>query len=183
MPALSLTTVKAHLRVDNASDDTLIQALIDSAVGLAEHITGRTFDQRSRTHRAADFGGYVALPGAPVTEVTEVKYLDAAGVEQTLPSGDYVLESGDDWPAIVPGFGTCWPAVQTGRSDAVRVTYAAGYGATESDVPAAIRQWLLLAIGTWYNLRESVAAGASIAELPRGAWDALLDPYLVDLGV
>lgn len=183
MPALSLTTAKAHLRVDHAADDTLIQALIDSAVGLAEHITGRTFERRTRTHRAAGFGVYLALPGAPVVEVTEVKYLDAAGVEQTLSSGDYALQCADDWPALVPDFGTTWPAVQSGRSDAVRVTYTAGYGATEADVPAAIRQWLLLAIGTWYNLRESVAAGASITELPRGAWDALLDPYRVDLGV
>lgn len=183
MPALSLTTAKAHLRVDHTSDDVLIQALIDSAVGLAEHITGRTFEQRTRTHRAADFGDYVALPGAPVAEVTEVKYLDASGAEQTLHTSQYALDSGDDWPALVPAFGVVFPDVQPGRADAVRITYTAGYGAEESDVPAAIRQWLLLAIGTWYNLRESVAAGVSITELPRGAWDALLDPYRVDLGV
>lgn len=183
MPALSLTTAKAHLRVDHAADDVLIQALIDSAVGLAEHLTGRTLGQRTRTHRAAGFGVYLALPGAPVSGVTEVRYLDASGAEQVLDAGQYALECADDWPALVPDFGVAWPAVQPGRADAVRITYTAGYGAGESDVPAAIRQWLLLAIGTWYNLRESVAAGASITELPRGAWDALLDPYRVDLGV
>lgn len=188
MPALSLITAKAHLRVDHAADDVLIQALIDSAVGLAEHLTGRTLGQRTRTHRAADFGDadftdYVALPGAPVSAVTSVQYLDATGTLQTLASDQYALDSGDDWPALVPAFGVVFPDVQPGRADAVRITYTAGYGAEESDVPAAIRQWLLLAIGTWYNLRESVAAGASITELPRGAWDALLDPYRVDLGV
>ena len=31
MPALSLTTAKAHLRVDSSDDDTLIGALIDAA--------------------------------------------------------------------------------------------------------------------------------------------------------
>lgn len=183
MPALSLTTAKSHLRVDHASDDTLIQALIDSAVGLAEHLTGRTFEQRARTHRVASFGGEIALPGAPVTAITSVKYLDTTGTEVTLDGGQYAIDSGDDWPTLVPAFGVTWPAVQSGRADAVRVVYTAGYGTTEASVPPAIRQWLLLAIGTWYNLRESVAAGASITELPRGAWDALLDPYRVDFGV
>lgn len=183
MPALSLTTAKSHLRVDHASDDTLIQALIDAAVGLAEHITGRTFEQRTRTHRVAGFSDAISLPGAPVVSVTEVKYLSPAGVDITMLPAQYALESPDDWPALVPAFGTTWPTVQPGRSDAVRITYTAGYGTAEANVPAAIRQWLLLVIGTWYNLRESVAAGASIAELPRGAWDALLDPYRVDLGV
>ena len=44
-------------------------------------------------------------------------------------------------------------------------------------------KWMLLCVGTWYNLRESVVAGVSVAELPRGAWDALLDPYRVDMGL
>ena len=50
-------------------------------------------------------------------------------------------------------------------------------------MPVGIQQWLLLCLGTWYNQRESVAAGISIAELPRGSWDALLDRYRVDLGL
>jgi len=182
MPALSLSTAKAHLRVDHTGDDTLIQALIDSAEQLAQHITGRTLVEAERVHRAESFGLGVRLPGAPVSAVTLVKYLDTAGAELTLASGQYVLQTGDDRPELVPAFGVTWPAVQPGRADAVRITYTAGYGDTEADVPAAIRQWMLLCIGTWYNLRESVATG-TVAELPRGAWDALLDAYCVDLGV
>jgi uncharacterized phiE125 gp8 family phage protein len=183
MPALSLSTAKAHLRVTDTADDTLIGSLIDSAADLAEHLTGRTLIERERTHRVAAFGDRIALPGAPVSAVTSVQYLSAAGVLTTLAADQYALESGDDWPALVPALGVAWPEVQPGRADAVRITYTAGYGAADTDVPVGIQQWLLLCLGTWYNQRESVAAGISIAELPRGAWDALLDAYCVDLGV
>jgi uncharacterized phiE125 gp8 family phage protein len=182
MPALSLSTAKAHLRVTDTADDVLIGSLIDSAADLAEHLTGRTLIERERTHRVAAFGARIALPGAPVSAVASVQYLNAAGALITLAADQYALESGDDWPALVPALGVTWPEVQPGRADAVRITYTAGYGDTEADVPAAIRQWMLLCIGTWYNLRESVATG-TVAELPRGAWDALLDAYCVDLGV
>ena len=183
MSALSLSTAKAHLRVDGSDDDMLIAALVASAEQLAEHLTGRTLIARDRTHRVAEFGERVPLPGAPVTAISDVKYLDTTGAEVTLSSGLYALESGADWPALVPAVGASWPAVQSDRTDAVRITYSAGYGAADTDVPKGIQQWLLLCIGTWYNQRESIAAGVSLAELPRGSWDALLDPYRVDMGL
>jgi len=183
MPALSLSTAKSHLRVDHADDDTLIGALIDAAADLAEHLTGRTLITRTRTHRVAEFGERVPLPGAPVTAISDVKYLDTTGAEVTLSNTLYALESGTDWPSVVPVVGATWPAVQPDRADAVRIAYSAGYGADDTAVPSAIKQWMLLCVGTWYNLRESVVAGVSVAELPRGAWDALLDPYRVDMGL
>ena len=183
MPALSLSTAKIHVRVDGSDDDTLIAALVASAEQLAEHLTGRTLITRDRTHRVAEFGDRIRLPGAPVASITSVKYLDTTGEEVTLSNTLYALESGADWPALVPAVGASWPAVQSDRTDAVRITYSAGYGAADTDVPKGIQQWLLLCIGTWYNQRESIAAGVSLAELPRGAWDALLDRYRVDLGV
>ena len=183
MPALSLSTAKLHVRVDGSDDDTLIAALVASAEQLAEHLTGRTLITRSRSHMVSGFGDRVRLPGAPVASITSVKYLDTTGAEVTLSNTLYALESGADWPAVVPVVGATWPAVQPGRSDAVRIAYSAGYGVDDTAVPSAIKQWMLLCVGTWYNLRESVVAGVSVAELPRGAWDALLDPYRVDLGL
>lgn len=183
MSALSLSTAKAHLRVDGSDDDTLIAALVASAEQLAEHLTGRTLITRSRSHLVSGFGDRIRLPGAPVASITSVKYLDTTGAEVTLSNTLYALESGTDWPSVVPVVGATWPAVQPGRADAVRIAYSAGYGADDTAVPSAIKQWMLLCVGTWYNLRESVAAGVSVAELPRGAWDALLDPYRVDMGL
>ena len=38
---------------------------------------------------------------------------------------------------------------------------------------------MLLRIGTLYKLREEVVAGKSLAEIPGGYVDRLLDPYRV----
>ncbi|MFI0609110.1 MAG: head-tail connector protein [Anaerolineae bacterium] len=46
------------------------------------------------------------------------------------------------------------------------------------ELPEALRAWLLLAIGTLYQNRETLARGQQV-ELPGGFWDHLLDPYRV----
>lgn len=49
-----------------------------------------------------------------------------------------------------------------------------GFGSKPEDVPAAIRQWVLLTVAHYYENREAAAPG-SLAPLP--FIDALLDPY------
>ena len=43
-------------------------------------------------------------------------------------------------------------------------------------MPAAIKQCMLLAIGTMYENRATVAAG-QLSALPDRFWSALLDPF------
>lgn len=47
------------------------------------------------------------------------------------------------------------------------------------DVPASIRQWMLLTIGALYANRESVITGISVSQLPRSLADGLLDPWRI----
>lgn len=68
-----------------------------------------------------------------------------------------------------------WPQTYT-REDAVRVTWAAGYGPAATDVPAAIRQAMLLMIGHWFENREASVVGVSVTDLPM-AVNSLLAPY------
>lgn len=49
-----------------------------------------------------------------------------------------------------------------------------GYGTSTDDVPKAIKQWILLHVGFFYENREAATSGAN-ATLPR--LDALLDPF------
>ncbi|MBS6615393.1 MAG: head-tail connector protein [Sutterella wadsworthensis] len=50
----------------------------------------------------------------------------------------------------------------------------AGYGAEPSDVPAAIRQWILIQVAHYYEHREATVEGA-VTPLPK--LHALLDPF------
>lgn len=49
-----------------------------------------------------------------------------------------------------------------------------GYGDTPEDVPAAIRQWILLHVGHYYEQRQAATAG-SLSPLPFVS--CLLDPF------
>ena len=76
--------------------------------------------------------------------------------------------------------GEAWPSVTLAAANGVRVRYVAGYGAAGSNVPQAIRQAILLVIGSLYENREDVlvAQGVSIGVLPFGVV-ALLAPYRI----
>ena len=54
------------------------------------------------------------------------------------------------------------------------VTYTAGYGAAAADVPAPLKQWMLLAIGDMYEMRN--ASGDKPA-VKHDFVDHLLNPY------
>ena len=59
--------------------------------------------------------------------------------------------------------------------NAVRVRYICGYGLAVA-IPQAIKQWMLLAIGTMYENRAAAGAG-QVYNIPDRFWSGLLDPY------
>lgn len=100
---------------------------------------------------------------APVTSVT---YLDPDGVTVTLVDGtDYEVVTDHDPIYIQPIYGNAWPSTRCAWGT-VRVIYECGYGAAGSDVPAVIRNYMLVRIGQLYEFRELVLAGTIIAEVP-----------------
>ena len=46
-----------------------------------------------------------------------------------------------------------------------------------ADIPAGIKQWMLVYLGTLYEHREGVVAGTIVTPIPRGFVDGLLDPW------
>jgi uncharacterized phiE125 gp8 family phage protein len=66
--------------------------------------------------------------------------------------------------------GHSWPRLR-GDAEGVRVLYQAG----ETDVPAQVRQAVLLLVGQWFRNRMSVVVGTISSELPFGV-EALLQP-------
>jgi len=178
---ISLADAKAHLRVDADGEDALIGLLIGSARQAAEHQLGRaliaqTWELVLDAFPAAE----IEIPAAGVSAITSVKYLDSTGAEQTLDSAAYVLDAESTPAYLLPAAGYSWPSTAD-AVNTVRVRFTAGFGATAADVPAAIRHWMLLHIGSGYANRESVAAGVSVAELPGRYHASLLDPYRVYL--
>lgn len=171
---VSLAEAKAHLRVEVSTDDALIGALITAAREAVEHELERSLITQIWEQVLDAFPVAFVLPRGPVDSIVSVKYLDLDGVEQTLDPSGYVMDNTSDPAYLVPAYNAAWPETRA-TINAVRVRYTTGYGAAGSDVPAAIRQWMLLQIGAMYDNRA--AAGVQVFALPYA--DRLLDRYRV----
>ena len=177
---VSLAEAKAHCRVDHGDDDALITALIASATGyldgwsgiLGRALVNQTWAQKFPTFPA---GAVIGLVLTPVSSIASITYYDADNNPQTLDTSVYTLLEDELGPFVTLQVDEIWPSTYA-REDAVTVTYVAGYGAAGSDVPAPIRQAMLLMIGHWHENREAVVTGQAPAELPM-AVKYLLAPY------
>ncbi len=175
---LTLADAKLHLRVEHSADDDLITALIQAAREGAEHLTGRalitqTWERVLDAFPAAE----IELGRAPVLAITSVKYIDPNGDEQTMDAADYSLDATTPSGWVLPSETlAAWPTTLD-TANAVVVRFTCGYGAAASDVPAGIRAWMKLRVGTLYKLREEIQAGVSVSDLPGGYAERLLDPY------
>lgn len=193
---VSLAEAKAHCRVDFIDDDALIVGLIRTMRLRAEALTRRALiTQRWRyTTDAFPSGalitrqwrfatntapyGVLVLPKPALISVESVKYLDAAGVLQTLSPSAYDVHAEELMGGIVPIYGTTWPDTRA-QLGSVQVEYTAGYG-TAADVPQPIKSWMLCYIAAAYENRASTITGRSISAIDLPFVDALLDDYLVD---
>lgn len=178
---VTLAEAKLHLRVDGTDEDALITSLIVAARRQAEHELGRvlitqTWELALDEFPAAD----IAPPMPSVLSIESVKYLDAAGAEQTVPSTDYDLDAATTPGWVMLAADASWPTT-SGGANCVKVRFTAGYGPAAADVPANVVAWIKLQIGALYRHREAFAAGVTVAELPNRFTASLLDSERVYL--
>jgi len=165
---VSLQTAKDHLRVEGSHENAMVGRYVASARAKVETFLRRSLITRSLLLRLDRLSAPIRLPYGPVQSVTEVTYLDQSGVEQTLSGSLYRLVLSGEPPRIVPAPGAVWPMTLAGP-DVVSVTYVAGFGDAEDDVPADIREAILLEIGSSYAHSETKTAGVEVFEAPDAA--------------
>jgi len=162
---LLLADVKLHLRVEHNADDALITALIQAAREQAEDYTGRALITQTWALTDDAPTDPLLLPRWPALSIVSV-------TDDAVATSAYTSYLGDE-AQLVP---------TSGWGGTVIVTYTAGYGAAGSAVPAALKQWMLLQIGQWYENREGVAVvGAASVPQRLPFVDALLSPYRIRL--
>lgn len=157
---VTLAEAKLQCRVDAdlTADDARIGVLISAVREQAEHEIGGALVTQTWERTLDAFpvsGGAIELGMPPVQSLVSVKYLDAAGTEQTLAPSAYTLDAVAAPGWVLPAAGTDWPAAGD-YANAVRVRFVAGFGAASS-VPAAVKAWMLLHIAEWYAQLEAGA--------------------------
>lgn len=175
---VTLSQAKLACRVDAdiTADDTLLTLLIKAARSDAEQQLGRAIvtAQYERALDAFPQGG-IELAWPTVSAINSVQYVDAAGTLQTLAPAAYSLDARELPNWCLPAQGTDWPSALD-TANAVRVTFTSGW-AEGGAVPEDLQAWILMRVATLYKFRETVAAGVSVAELPRSHGDGLLDKW------
>lgn len=176
---LTLAEAKEHLRVetDFTKDDNLITNKIKTAREKVESMAKQslintTFDffldgwpgTRVYRDRVPDgpgryWGRVIELPVCPLVSVTTITYLDASDTEQTLSPSTYRVSTGK--PGIITlKRSESWPTAPI-QTDAIRVRYVAGYGATGASVPSCLKDAMLYALGCLYENRGEEDAAMS----------------------
>lgn len=166
---VTLTEAKAHMRVSLTDDDALITALIHSATDYIERYTHRVMVNTDFTLYLDEFpgagAGSIELPFAPIDEVTEVRYVDTAGVTQIASSALYTLDPSPSRPFVHLTYNSSWPSTHAVHN-AVEVDFTAGYGHAGDHVPNGLRQAVLLLVASWYENREAVITGTIVTKVP-----------------
>lgn len=122
--------------------------------------------------------GYeIYLPYSPLISVDSIKYIDEYGMQQTLATSLYKVDSVSEPARILPAYGSTWPATRN-EINAIEVTLTAGWD-TPASVPQPIKSWMLLRLAAMYENRESdiVLQRGTVDSLP--FVDSLLAPYRV----
>lgn len=180
---LTTAEAKMQLRVDHNDEDGFIDSLIVAAREFVETaVLSRALITQTLELYLDQWpeAGRIALPRPPVQSVTSVTYVLDTGVEQTLSSSLYFLNSARQPGAVVLNEGESWPSETLRPEAAVKVTYVAGYGNAAADVPMPIRQAILLIVGDLYENRENtlIDQGVVVRELPMAA-SRLLSTYRI----
>jgi uncharacterized phiE125 gp8 family phage protein len=159
----------------NTTGDPWITMMIRSATKTAESITRKVMLTASLTHVLDCWPAVIYLPKSPVQSVTSITYVDENGATQTLASDQYRTDLVSEPARITPAYDVTWPTIRN-VTNAVTVTYVAGYGAA-ADIPAGIKNWMLVRIKHYWDNRGPVVTGNSVEEFPRSYVDGLLDDY------
>ncbi|ORE96464.1 phage gp8 protein [Stappia sp. 22II-S9-Z10] len=165
---------KLHARIDGTAEDAKVDALIKAARLDVESRTGRVLvTQGWRIYRdSPPRGGVMRLSPGPVQSVDAVTVYGADGVAEVVAPGDYVVDTASVPGRLSLGAGRFWGSRAL---NGLEVDLTCGYGGPE-DVPASLKQAVLMLVSYWYEQREAAAIGAVTANVASGV-AALTAPY------
>lgn len=182
-PAVEPVGVSEALVHLNAEDDPDERVWIATAIRAArlfvENFTGRALVEQT-LEWALDSApaGVVAVPRPPLITVVSITWADSQGVGRVMGDGDYMVDTRSTPGRIKIRPDRQWPEPH-GLGGLV-IQYRAGYGSLAQDVPADIRQAVLMFAAHLYENREAVTVmtGGSLVQVPLGV-ERLLWPYRV----
>lgn len=169
---LSLDEAKLALRIDpdvTAEDDD-IQSKITAAREYFEAYTGQALITQKWAARLPCWptGHSFPIERGPIRSIDSIIYFDSNGISQTVAADQYRFLTGGIRSNGLIEFVSGWPGFDLGqRSDAMTITFTAGYGEDASAVPRTIVEAIKKIFGDLYRDRESSAVGTIVSPFPQ----------------
>jgi hypothetical protein len=156
--------VKLHSHISHSIEDGLIENWIKSARLTAEEFQRRSYIAQTLELSIDYFPKLpLLLPRPPLIWVQSIKYYDCADNEVVLyeefdnpitttedpgtpleTNSDFIIDTDSDPGRICHAYGVTWPATTLREINSFKIRYLAGYGASASDVPANIKDAIIL---------------------------------------
>jgi hypothetical protein len=194
---LSLQEVKEYLRVDDATDERVVQPLITAARQFAEEHMNRALMQQTFTlmldavidqdqplyegmRTAPDlnyYKNYIVLPKSPVQSVTSVKTFNDSDEATTMAATKYYVDTQREPAKIVLRTGETFPTALR-VANAIEVIYVAGYTSAFT-IPEPIRLGMLQHIAYMYEHRGDMYEAQGAPSLMK----SLYAPYVIHSGL
>lgn len=139
-----LLRLKTFLRIETDDEDTDLQQMHVAAADIFEKLTGRAVFTTGRVLRLPPCleDRVIELPYPNLIAVQSVKYYDSDDVEQTVSSGEYIVETGPI-PGRVTFTDTGIETLTGDLSEILRhpisINFTTGFGADTDSVPLGIR--------------------------------------------
>jgi uncharacterized phiE125 gp8 family phage protein len=188
---ISLAEVKTHLRIDTTDEDGFLQALIFTSrlhvevalnLALISQNWSCFFDAWPQSLTSLEAHSALAanasalrFPLGPVKSVDAIRVYADDGTFVAVPVNGFAIDLYSRPARIARRVNTNLPT--PGRAlNGVEFAITAGFGAVPADVPAPIRQALLLLVAHWYEHRDPGEIGTDAAKVPATV-SALLAPW------
>lgn len=182
---VTLDEAKRQCYIPMSDSDTDMEALLESIItGVRRYGEARTWRQLVDADIVWKLDGFpeddvIEVPRPPLRSVTSVEYIDTGGDTQTLAASKYNVDT-DSEPGRIEIIDS-WPTTKD-RTNAVTITYAAGYGddSSESTVPEDMKIAMKMHIKFLYDNRDSYVlpdrSSSEYVQAPIGT-EYLLDQY------
>jgi hypothetical protein len=187
--------VKLHTHISGSTEDTIIEGWIASARMLAEDYQRRAFIGQMWEMSFDCFPDTpIFVPRSPLIGVMSIKCYDVYNTETVLysiadnpitttteagPDGsdndDFIIDTDSQPGRIGLAYNIVWPSITLRPMNAVKIRFAAGYGLKTEDVPAQVKDAIML-----YCAYRNENRAAEVDEAPKQFYN-LLSPNRIYL--
>lgn len=151
---VSLAEAKAHLRVVDDSEDTVIEAMIRAATRMAQEFQRRQYINATFDFSFDCWADELLLTRSPLVSVSSVSYRDEAGQLHTLDPSRYIVITDQTPGRIARPYHSFWPVARR-EAGSIVVRAVCGYGDAPCDVPETVKAAILLLVGDLFENREA----------------------------